>query len=225
MAPQDAYAINARGDMSLLTHTAVGSGPIAYYLDRYNATTGAIERLADITAPVSLGAAQRQTTVAMADSGALVARIGGSGYGDAATSLLLWKIDGTQIDLGQLLPEYDSIPSFPYPEQFSVSPGGKVLFDARNDITGLITYFEYDIERDHLRRIATLADLTFPLDHAVPTEDNRVYFWTTDGDDHVLAYTTVPEPGTGVLLVLASLICAVAKGANCYGWLRPKRPA
>jgi|GEM_PF-3445471 len=207
--------MNAAGDTTFISYDPTGGGE--YYLNVYRTATESIDRISAVSYASQFGPQLRQVDAQIDDAGAMLAEIGGANFSDAQASMLLSTPDGTLIDLGQLLPANEQIPSYPFFDDFMLTPGGQALFNSRNGVTGLWTYHHYDYSRGHLYTIPELSNLLRPLGQSVLTDDSRVYFWNEDGAENVLGVLNVPEPST---LGLFALGCVAVGAAR---WRRRRR--
>ena len=209
-------AMNAAGDTTFISYDPTGGGQ--YYLNVYRTATESIDRISEVSYESQFGPQLRQVLANIDDAGAMLAEIGGANFSDAQATMLLSTPGGTLIDLGQLLPANEHIPSYPFSDDFTLTPGGQALFNSRNDLTGLWTYYHYDYSRSRLFTIPQLSNLLRPLDQSVLTDDGRVYFWMEDGSENVLGVLAVPEPSTLGLLALGGVAVVAARRRRRLHW-------
>ncbi len=201
-------AMNAAGDTTFISYDPTGGGE--YYLNVFRTATGSIDRISEVSYDSQFGPQLRQVDANIDDAGAMLAEIGGSNFSDPSI-MLLSTPDGTLMDLGQLLPANEQIPSYPFFDDFMLTPGGQALFNSRNSVTGLWTYHHYDYSKGHLYTIPELSNLLRPLGQSALTDDGRVYFWNEDGVENVLGVLNVPEPSTLGLFALGGVAVMAAQ--------------
>jgi hypothetical protein len=199
--------INATGDY-LFQSTVADSAGKRHYLNRFESSTNAIERLADLTIVLPNGeTTARQVQAGIADSGSILLLLGSDEPDE--WNLIFRRTDQSIVRLNDFLPAHEFVPADQSLTQNFLTNGGKVLFHSQNSLTGDYSYHVYDERVEGIYTIPELAMLPHLFTFPTLSDKGEVYIWLDAQPEAVLGVVRVPEPPS-MVAALISVGAAIA---------------